>query len=158
MKKNIQYMSSIQYKTRSAGLSSSCGLNRPAVGAGSPASLVVAGWPAPPMAPERASVARAQRHALPGVLRSTRAAKHKGCCKTPGCCKAHGMWCKAQGVCTGCAAKHLVWSMFYSNLFWGNDPISQIILCWTGSKAPTEQWKETLRFRVYRGLYGYFQK
>lgn len=108
MKKNIQYMSSIQYKTRSAGLSSSCGLNRPAVGAGSPASLVVAGWPAPPMAPERASVARAQRHALPGVLRSTRAAKHKGCCKTPGCCKAHGMWCKAQGVCTGCAAKHLV--------------------------------------------------
>ena len=72
---------------------SSCGLNRAAVGAGSPASLVVAGCPALPMAPKKASVARAQRHALsvlsfecsPGVLQSRRgAAKHQGCCKAPG--------------------------------------------------------------------------
>ena len=72
---------------------SSCGLNRAAVGAGSPASLVVAGCPALPMAPKKASVAYTQRHALsvlsfersPGVLQSRRgAAKHQGCCKPQG--------------------------------------------------------------------------
>ena len=76
---------------------SSCGLNRAAVGAGSPASPVVAGCPALPMAPKKASVARAQRHALsvlsfecsPGVLQSRRgAAKHQGAAKHKGCCKA----------------------------------------------------------------------
>ena len=76
------------------------------VGAGSPASLVVAGWPAPPMAPKRASVA--QWHVLKGT-------RFQGCCEAQGLQSTrdvlqstggvHGVCCKAP------ACSFLIWQV-----------------------------------------------